>query len=221
MREKIIQTIEENRIIAILRGYGQEALFHIAEALLQGGVRCMEITYDAKGKISDEQIAEQIGQLHQRFGTEMAVGAGTVLTKEQVRLTREAGGEYIISPNTDPEIIAETVAQGLVSIPGAMTPTECVTAWNAGADFVKLFPTSSLGAGYVKAITAPLSHIKFLAVGGVSPENIAEFVNAGVIGIGVGSDLFPKAAIGRGEYSEVTCRAKKFMAALDRAFEEN
>lgn len=218
MHQSVIQKIEQSHMIAILRGYSTDTLLWIGEALLRGGVDCIEITYDARGIITEEQIADQILQLKNRFGADLFAGAGTVLTPRQVHLTRQAGGQYIISPNVDPKVITETVTQDMVSIPGALTPTECVNAWNAGADFVKLFPVSSLGAGYVKAITAPLSHIRFLAVGGVSPSNLEEYVKAGVCGIGTGGDLIPKAEVAAGNYDAVTRRAKEYMDALAQAF---
>ena len=165
----MMQTIDyilENKIIMIVRGVPTEQLCDLAQAMYRGGIRLMECTYDASGRVSDEETARGIALLAKRFEGRMLIGAGTVLKESQITLTREAGGKFIISPDTNPKIIAETKRQGLVSIPGALTPSEATAAHRAGADFVKLFPVSQMGgAAYVKALCAPLSHIRFLAVG--------------------------------------------------------
>lgn len=132
------------------------------------------------------------------------VGAGTVLTQEQLRMAAQAGAQYIISPNCDVEIIKKTVELGLVSMPGVMTPSEAVAAYQAGASFVKVFPIGDLGASYLKAMRAPLSHIPFLAVGGVNPDNVAEFMRAGAVGAGVGGNMTNKDWIAAGEYDRIT-----------------
>ena len=147
----------------------------------------------------------------------MQIGAGTVLKTSQIALTREAGGKFIISPDTNPALIERTVALGMVSIPGALTPTEAQTAHRAGADFVKLFPITSLGAAYVKAIRAPLSHIRFLAVGGVDEHNMADYLRAGICGFGIGSNIVDRKKIESGDFAGVTALAKDFVDALDRA----
>ena len=167
MREQIIQEIEKNKIITILRGVPAEQVIAVAEALYQGGIRLLEVTYSADGSVSDTETARMIGHLAAHFGEKMHIGAGTVLTARQVRLTHEAGGCFIISPDTCPEVIRETAACGMVSIPGALTPSEITAAHRLGADLVKVFPVTQLGAGYIKAVKAPLSHVRLLAVGGI------------------------------------------------------
>ncbi len=218
MKNQIIKTIEDCGIIAILRGYTKEQCLRIGEGLLRGGINCMEITYPANA--DPGETAEIIHALHTTFGNTLAVGAGTVLTAEQVKRTHEAGGSYIISPNADAEMIAETAKCGLVSIPGALTPTECAAAWKAGADFVKLFPMSNMGAGYLKTISAPLSHIRFLAVGGVKTANFSEYLSAGACGFGIGGALGYKEAVETNDYSIVTRCAKEHRSAFDKAKED-
>jgi 2-dehydro-3-deoxyphosphogluconate aldolase/(4S)-4-hydroxy-2-oxoglutarate aldolase len=142
----------------------------------------------------------------------MYIGAGTVLTEEQVALTAQAGGKFIISPNVDKDVITATVKHGLVSMPGALTPSEICQAHKYGADFVKLFPVSDLGAGYVKAVKAPLSHIKLLAVGGITDENMAEYLKAGVYGFGIGSSLTDKKMIAENNWAGITELAKKYVS---------
>ena len=146
----------------------------------------------------------------------MYIGAGTVLTEKQVDMTKAAGGCFIISPNTDEAVIAHTRLEGMVSIPGALTPTEIVTAHKAGADFVKLFPVSSLGASYIKAVSAPLSHIKLLAVGGVTPENMDEYFAAGAVGFGIGANIVDKKLVEAEDYAGITALAEKYTKAAEK-----
>lgn len=216
MQNKIdlLTAIEEYKIIAILRGVPKDKLIKTAEALYDGGIRLLEITYTANGSVSDEETADGIALLSQHFKGKMFIGAGTVLNKSQVQLTASAGGLFIISPNTDKEVIEETVRLGLASIPGALTPTEVVNAHNYGADFVKLFPVSNMGPEYVKAIKAPLSHIKLLAVGGVDENNMQSYLKVGACGFGLGSNLVDKKLIEKDDYKGLTNLAKKFTEAI-------
>ena len=209
----VIERIRAGRIIAILRGVPQEKLGFIADALYEGGVRAIECTFDHRREDCVAANARMIAYLARHAGETMDVGSGTALTEEEVNATVEAGGRFVISPNVNADVIRETARLGAVSIPGAMTPTEIVSAWEAGAHFVKLFPAGELGAGFVKAVRAPLSHIPMLAVGGVTPENIPEFMKAGICGFGIGSPLLPKADIEAGSYAAITERARRFMAA--------
>lgn len=215
MRNTVISAVEKYGIIAIIRGVSKDKLIPLAEALYRGGIRLLEITYSANGRVSDEDTAESIKALSTHFEGRMHIGAGTVLTKKQVELTAQAGGKFIISPNVDEEVITATVKLGLVSMPGALTPSEICQAHKYGADFVKLFPISDLGAGYVKAVKAPLSHIKLLAVGGITDENMSEYLNAGVCGFGIGSSLTDKKMIEAGDWDGITELAKRYTAVIN------
>ena len=210
----VVERIKQGKIIAILRGVPEEKLGFVAEALHKGGVRAIECTFDHRREDCLEANRRMIAQLVSLSGGDMDVGSGTALTPEEARVTVEAGGRFVISPNVSAAVIGETVRLGAVSIPGALTPTEIVSAWEAGAHFVKLFPAGELGAGYIKAVRAPLSHIPMLAVGGVTPENIPQYLEAGVCGFGIGSPLLPKAVIEAGNWAAVTERARRFAAAL-------
>ena len=210
MKELIVKEIEDKKIITIVRGISREALIPLAEALYAGGIRLMECTYDATGKLSDEENAGNIRMLVEHFKGRMTVGAGTVLTEKQVELTKAAGGKFIISPDTNPDIIKKTADLGLVSIPGALTPSEITLANRAGADFVKLFPVASLGSGYIKDVKAPLSHVRLLAVGGVNEKNLKEYLEAGACGIGIGSGIINKKMISEGDFAGITALAKKY-----------
>lgn len=214
MFDEVINSIGQNKIIAIVRGVSKEQLIPLADALYKGGIRLIEVTYSANGKISDTETAERIGMLAKEFDGKMLVGAGTVLTKKQVALTKKAGGKFIISPDTNKSVIKKTKRSGLVSMPGALTPSEIEAAHRAGADFVKLFPVSSLGPEYVKAVSAPLSHIKLLAVGGVDLDNISSFLKAGVCGFGLGSNIVDKKLLEANDYEGITELAKKYVSEV-------
>ena len=207
--QKTIDKILEEKVVVIVRGVAREDLIPFAEASYKGGVRLLECTFDATGKVSDEQTADNIKMLCEHFKERMLIGAGTVLSESQVALTKKAGGRFIISPDTNIEVIKYTKEQGLVSIPGALTPSEAVAANKAGADFVKIFPITSVGSRYLKDIAAPLSHIRFLAVGGVNADNIKEFLSAGACGVGIGSDITNKKLIAAGEFEKIAENAKK------------
>lgn len=208
--EEIKTSIEKEKIIVIIRNVKQEDIIPIAEAMYAGGIRLIEIAYDAKGIISDDITQNMIHSLVNRFNGEMFVGAGTVLNKSQVLKTKEAGGGFVISPDTNPEVIQYTKMQGLISIPGALTPTEIQNAYSAGADYVKLFPASAFGSDYIKAIKAPLSHVKLLVVGGVNEDNINEYINQGAIGVGVGSNILNHKMIAERNYDGLMRLAQKY-----------
>ena len=211
-KQEIIQRIEEEKIIVILRGYGYEDLYKTVSAMRKGGIRCCEVTYDSLGVITDEQTAKHIAQLCRDF-PDMLVGAGTVLTEKQVELTAKAGGKFIISPDTNPDIIKKTVEMGLVSIPGSLTPSEATLAHRSGADFVKLFPNGEMKPTYLKALVAPLSHIKFLAVGGVDTTNIGEMLKMGARGVGIATGIANKKLVLAGKFDEITELARQYVAA--------
>ncbi len=215
MRESIIQKIETEKIIVIVRGVDSAKLIPLAEAMYEGGIRLLEITYSANGSVSDEETAKNIQRLVEHFAGRMYIGAGTVLTEKQVELTKNAGGSFIISPDTCPEVIKKTRELGMVSMPGALTPSEIQIAHRSGADFVKLFPITNLGVDYVKAVKAPLSHVKFLAVGGVDETNVAEYLKAGISGIGISSNITKKVLIDEERYAEISELAKLYVSAVN------
>lgn len=214
MREQIIQAVEQEKIVVIVRGVERGKLIPLAEAMYEGGIRLLEVTYSANGKVSDEDTAENIRMLSEYFEGRMYIGAGTVLTEKQVELTAQAGGKFIISPDTCPQVIEKTRALGLVSMPGALTPSEMQIAHRSGADFIKIFPITSLGSSYVKAVKAPLSHLKMLAVGGVDESNIAEYLKAGINGFGLGSNIIDKKKIAENDWAGITELAKKYVSLV-------
>ena len=214
MRENIIKSVEKEKIVVIVRGVERNTLIPLAEAMYAGGIRLLEITYDHSGKTSDIETADRIAMLADHFSGRMMIGAGTVVNESQVELTAKAGGGFIISPDTYRPVIERTRELSLVSMPGALTPTEVQTAHRFGADFVKLFPVSNLGVEYVKAIKAPLSNIKLLAVGGISLDDMGEYLRAGISGFGIGSNIIDKAALKSGDFDKITALARRYVEAL-------
>lgn len=216
MRETIIRKVYENKIIAIVRGMDKEKTVKIAKALYEGGIRFVEVTFNQKDPDKFHETADCIRAIREEMGDKMYVGAGTVTSAALVDMAAEAGALYIISPDTDVEVIRRTRELGLVSMPGAYTPTEAKTAFNAGADFIKLFPCIGDGPGYVKALCAPFNHIPFLAVGGVDADNAAAYIKAGAVGVGVGSSLAKKAWVDAGEYYKITEESKKMIENISK-----
>ena len=210
-QDEIKRLVYEGRIIAIIRGFAPETCLRLAEAYAKGGIRLVEITFAQNAPETWKDTAAAIGAIRERFAGDVRVGAGTVLTEEQLTMCEQAGGEYMITPNVKTDLIRECVRRGLVAMPGALTPSEAVEAWEAGAGFVKIFPAGSLGPGYVKAIRAPLAHIPFLAVGGITPDNVAEFMRTGCVGAGVGGNLSNKEWIAAGEWDKIAETARLFV----------
>ena len=214
MRQETIRAVEAEKIIAIVRGAEPEQCLKVAQALYDGGIRLMEVTYNQKAPETWQTTADTIGAIAREFEGRMLVGAGTVTTPELVEMTAKAGGRFIISPDCYPEVIRRTRELDMVSMPGALTPTEVMQAHRAGADFVKLFPLGNLGVAYAKAVMAPISHVKMLAVGGVNENNVAEFLQAGLAGAGIGGNLANKKWIDAGEYHKITETAQKLVEAV-------
>ena len=213
-REAVLNDIEENKIIVIMRGFTTEQLICAVDAMEKGGIRLVEVTFDQSGIVSDDTTAKNIRTLKEKFEGRVRVGAGTVMTEKQVELACQAGAEFIISPDCYEKVIKKTRELGMVSIPGVCTPTEAANAYRFGADFAKLFPNSEFELSYFKALAVPLSHIKFLAVGGVNPDNMKDYLDAGAKGIGVATAIADKKAINAGDYEEITRRARLFTSQL-------
>ncbi len=216
MRDEVIEAVRRERLVVIVRGVAREQLIPTAEAMYKGGIRLLEITFSQNGSTSDRETADNIKMLAEAMKGRMYIGAGTVTKPEQVELVKSAGGLFIISPDTCEAVIKKTRELGLVSMPGALTPTEAMNAHRAGADFVKLFPVLDLGPSYVKAVRAPLSGIEFLAVGGVELTNIKEFLKVGVSGFGIGSSIVRQDLIKAGSFDEITALAAEYVKEVAR-----
>lgn len=215
MKNEITAKIKEEKIIAIIRHLGAKDAEALCEALYKGGIRLAEITFDPAGTILAEETAKTISVLRDKFSGKMLIGAGTVLDMDYVRIAIGAGAEFIISPNTDPDVIRYTKECGRVSIPGAMTPTEVVSAYRAGADFVKVFPSDTLGLKFIKALRAPLPHIPLIPTGGINTGNIADFLSAGAAAVGIGSNLSRNDLVKAGRLDEITALAEEYLRAAN------
>jgi len=214
MRDEILRAIDKERLIAIVRAPKAENFEKAVRAMYDGGIRLIEVTFDRSGKIPKEETARLIALLCEKLGKDMYIGAGTVTSTDDVLLAYAAGASFIISPNCDEKIISLTRKLGMVSIPAALTPTEIISALDSGADYVKLFPANAFNKEYIKAVTAPISDAKILAVGGVTAENAKDFIDEGFAGVGVGSNLYNKKLIDEGRFGELTALAKKYVSAL-------
>lgn len=208
----VFETIQKNKIIVILRGLELRNAIKTARALYDGGIRLVEITFD---QTQPSQDTTDIIRILSADEPGLCVGAGTVLTIDQLNAAQEAGAKYIISPNSNLDIIRHTKAKGLISIPGAFTPTEIVACYANGADIVKVFPAETLGPSYFKAVRGPLHHIPLAAVGGVDENNITDFLAAGAFCVGIGSNIVKESAIEQGDFEQIRALASSYTAHVN------
>lgn len=202
-REQGLSELNRTRIIAILRGVRESDIERLAEALLAGGITVLEITLNTPG------APQMIQKLQRTHGDRLYIGAGTVLDSDDLQTALNAGASFIVTPNTDEAVINRCRDLGVPIFPGAMTPTEIVRAWKAGATAVKLFPSASLGIGYIKELQGPLKSIPMVAVGGVNTENIADFIRSGCHAVGIGGYVINLREIEAGNFAWVTERARQ------------
>ena len=200
-------------IITIIRGLSPDCAEKTVEAIHAGGLHLAEITFDqtAPPKVT----ADIIRTLSRQFEGKVLIGAGTVMTLEQLHAAYNAGAAYIISPNADSSVIRETKRLGLLSMPGAYTATEVARCYAEGADIVKVFPSDSAGPGYIKALRGPLHHIPLAAVGGVNLDNIRDFFDAGARCVGIGSNIVSKQAVQEGDFDKIRILAAAYAAKLE------
>jgi 2-dehydro-3-deoxyphosphogluconate aldolase/(4S)-4-hydroxy-2-oxoglutarate aldolase len=206
-QQKGLKEINATRIIAIIRGVEDKHMSSVAKALYQGGLTVMEVTLNTPGALAI------IKRLQEEFGETMYIGAGTVLDLEDAQNAVEAGAAFLVTPNIDEEVIRFASEAGIPIFPGAMTPTEIVRAWKAGATAVKVFPSASLGITYIKELMGPLNHIPLIAVGGVNEGNISEFLGIGCYGLGIGGSLINLKEIEAGNYGWITEKAASLLKA--------
>jgi 2-dehydro-3-deoxyphosphogluconate aldolase/(4S)-4-hydroxy-2-oxoglutarate aldolase len=202
-RAEICRRVEEVGIVPVIRTPTPEL------AVLAGGISVFEIT------MTVPNAADAIRSLVARFGDRALIGAGTVLDPAGVNACVDAGATFIVSPGFDAAVVAAAHGRGAAAMPGALTPTEVLTAWNAGADVVKIFPASAMGgAKYLRALRAPLPHVKMMPTGGVNAATAADYLDAGAVALGVGAELVDPAALARGDDALVTERARALVAAV-------
>ncbi|HBN83933.1 MAG TPA: 2-dehydro-3-deoxyphosphogluconate aldolase [Clostridiales bacterium] len=205
---RIEEAIRKYKVICIIRNAMTTKLVEAVDVMAQAGIRLFEVTLNQKDGESIKESVQQIDLLNKTFGNNIFLGAGTVMKPEQVDMVHEVGARYIISPDTSEKVIKQTLKRNLVSIPGAFTPTEIAFAYQCGAHMVKLFPAGVLGLKYIKDLKGPLGHIPLLAVGGVDSGNIKAFLDAGVLGVGIGSSLANPIVINNGQWDVLKANAK-------------
>lgn len=214
METGILDRLNQYKIIAILRGVPVEQTADVAQALYDGGIRLLEITFNQKSAARLEDTKTAIRAVKEKLGDKMTIGAGTVMSVEEVHAAKEGGAEFALAPNVDEKVIKEIVNCGMEAIPGAMTPSEIADSYKWGASVVKLFPAGNLGLAYCKAVMAPINHVPMIAVGGVDDKNLADFLKAGFVGAGIGSSLTDKKMIAEKRYDDLKSLAEKYVAEI-------
>lgn len=200
-----LKFIEQNGVVAVVRKIDPTVVMEVTEAIVQGGIKVLEVTVDS------EDSFNTIRRLKEKYKTSVLVGAGTVLDKETAKQAIVAKADFIFSPILDIDTIQLTNRYGRISIPGVYTPTEIVQAYAAGADILKVFPATKLGPGYFKDMRGPLPHIPLMPTGGVSLENMTEFLNNGAVAVGIGSALFDKKLIDNRDFKQMTEIARQYV----------
>ena len=206
-----LSRLDDSGVVAVLRGVEADQLIEITEALREGGVTAVEITADTP------DVAEKLGEVAGSFDDEVVVGTGTVLDSETARTTLMAGAEFVVSPSLHEDVIETCNRYGAVTAPGVMTPTEAVRGYEAGADFVKVFPAKTVGPAHLGAMKGPLGQIPMMPTGGVSPDNAAEYIDAGAFAVGAGGALVDYDAAERGDYEAITETAREFTRVVEEA----
>jgi 2-dehydro-3-deoxyphosphogluconate aldolase / (4S)-4-hydroxy-2-oxoglutarate aldolase len=206
MREETKKILEQAGLIPVLRASS------VVDAMMAGGITVVEVTMTVPNALT------LLRELKQRHGDKLLLGSGTVTDAAQTQATIDAGAEFVVSPSLHLDVIAKTKERGKVSIPGALTPTEVITAWRAGADYVKVFPCSAMGgASYLKSLLAPFPELKLIPTGGVTLQTAADFLKAGARALGVGTDLVNAAAMAEGKPEIVTTAARDYLEVIRMA----
>jgi len=206
-----LSRLADTGVVAVLRGVEADQLIEITEALREGGVTAVEITADTP------DVAGKLGEVTGSFGDEVVVGTGTVLDSETARTTLMAGAEFVVSPSLHEDVIETCNRYGAVTAPGVMTPTEAIRGYEAGADFVKVFPAKTVGPAHLGAMKGPLGQIPMMPTGGVGPDNAGDYVEAGAFAVGAGGALVDYDAAERGDYESITATARKMTRVVEDA----
>jgi len=211
-REETKEFLERAALIPVLRAPSMELGHALVDAMMAGGITVIEVTMTVPNAI------KLLRELKHRHGKKLLLGSGTVIDAAQAEATIEAGAEFVVSPSLHLDVIAKTKELGKVSIPGALTPTEVITAWRAGADYVKIFPCSAMGGpSYLKALRAPFPDVKLIPTGGVTFQTAVDFLRAGASALGVGADLVNPAAIAEGKPEIITETARAYLEIIKAA----
>ena len=206
---KALDIIARHKIVAIVRLDDLSSARQISAALIEGGIRAIEFT------LTNSEAVATIADMRRYADPGVAIGAGSVVTPAQVHAAADAGAEFIVSPVSKRDVIAACRDLGLPAMPGAFTPSEIQQAWEWGASAVKVFPANHLGVRYIKDVMAPLPHLRLMPTGGVTADNLREFLDYGAFGVGVGSSLINNAAVADGDWGKLRAAAERFVAQLD------
>jgi 2-dehydro-3-deoxyphosphogluconate aldolase/(4S)-4-hydroxy-2-oxoglutarate aldolase len=204
-RDVTLTRILDSGVVAVVRAPSGELLVDVAQALLSGGVQAIEVTFTVPGA---HRVLEQVAE---RLGEQILLGAGTVLDSETARTALLSGAEFIVAPTLNLDVIRLCHRYDKVVIPGALTPTEVLTAWEAGADVVKVFPSDVTGPGYLKALHGPLPQVRLMPTGGVDLKTAADFLRAGACALGVGGALVERKAVLAGDMARIESLARQFV----------
>lgn len=210
-KEQVFNLIKSEKVLVIVRGAKTEKLIRLFDGLYRGGINVAEITF---GTQPDEIIYDRLCTVISEFGDRMCLGAGTVTTAKRAELAIKAGANFLVSPVFGEDVASICKKAGVLYIAGAFTPTEIKCAYDGGADIVKLFPAGQLGAGYLKAVLAPLCGTPIMAFGGINKQNAVEFIRAGAIGVGVGADVVDEKMLESDDYLGIQIKAKEFILAV-------
>ena len=210
-RADVVAGIERTGVVAVIRLADASLGRDVADALAQGGVTCLEVT------MTVPRAVEVIAELAQALPDTCIVGAGTVVNARTAEAVIGAGAQFVVGPVFRPDVVAACRARDVAVMPGCFTPTEILTAWDAGADIVKVFPATSLGPAFFKDMRGPLPHVKLMPTGGVTKHNAGEWIRAGAVAIGVGTALVDAAAIQARRFDAITASARDFIAAVAAA----
>lgn len=214
-KDEHLRLILDGGVVAVVRAERSDRLVEVVCAISEGGIRAIEITLTTPGAL------DVIRECAERFRDTVLIGAGTVLDPETARAAMLAGAEYIVTPALNPAVIEVCRRYSTVVIPGALTPTEILTAWEHGADIVKVFPATVFGPRYFRDLKGPFPHIALMPTGGVNLETTGEFIKAGACAIAVGSNLIDKSAVEDGRFQVVTDTARRYVEAVRAARQAN
>lgn len=210
-KAETLDLLKELGLVAVIRGPARDLTVQMVDALVEGGVRGIEITYSTPG------AEDVVRALAAKFGATILLGMGTLTEPAQVAAAKDAGASFIVSPVCEPELVRAMAASGLATMAGALTPTEVLLAHRLGSDVVKLFPGSLVGPTYVMALRGPFPHINLMPTGGVSAANVGDWFAAGVVAVGAGSELCPPALAKAGRFAEISQKAAEFVEAVKQA----
>ncbi len=210
-KKAVLEKVKELGLIAVIRGPSPELTIKMVDALIAGGVLGIEITY------STPNAEEVVQVLSKKFGDSIIIGMGTLIKSEQSISAKNSGACFLVSPICEPSLVKGMVGSGLLTMAGALTPTEVFQAYNLGVDIIKIFPGSMGGPSYIKALKGPFPYIPMMPTGGVSAGNVAEWFSTGVVAVGAGSELCPTQLAKEGKFDEISKRAFDFVQVVNSA----